>query len=511
MYLKAPRYFGALFYHHMKKNNRSISKSKYLHGLQCPKYLWYEYHRRSDIPKPSPAVQFAFSEGHRVGELARSLFPDGVLVERDWDPQKHSKKSLAACKLRQPLFEAGFVHGLAYALADILVPVADDQWDLIEVKSSTSVKEEHLLDAAFQKYTYEGAGLKIHKVYIMYLNNEYIRQGEVEADKLLIREDITRQAGVLESKIAEGLEVMAEIIAKDNMPEITIGQHCRSPHDCPLQDICWDFLPQKDNVFILYSGGKKSFDLMERGILNLVDIPADTKLNYKQVIQLEAHKSGKPYLDREAIGEFLSKLEYPLHFIDFETLATAVPLYDGTGPYDYVPFQFSLYIVEQPGAEPIHHDWLAEGRADPRPVFLRQLHTLIADKGSIVAYNAGFEKNCLKNAASVYTDHSKWVRSLNNRFVDLLAPFQKFYYYHPDQAGRASLKNVLPALTKESYAGLGIAEGGTASAEYYRATFDGSVSNNERQKIRADLIKYCDLDTRGMIRIIDALRAAISR
>jgi len=494
----------------MSKKTKSISKSKYLHGLQCSKLLWYEYNQRAAIPAPSPAVQLAFSQGHQVGALAQSLFPGGINLSRDWDPQKHSQKSLAASQKRKPLFEAGFVFGRAYALADILVPVAEDQWDLIEVKSSTSVKEEHLLDAAFQKYTYQGAGLKIRRVFIMCLNKEYLRQGELEAGQLFFKEDITRQAEVLESKIEEGLELMSGIVAEKDAPKVTIGQQCRSPHDCPLQDLCWAFLPKKDSVFTLYSGGKKSFDLMERGVLKLVDIPADTKLNYKQVIQLEAHQTGQPYIDHEAIKEFLDQLKYPLHFIDFETIAPAVPLYDGAGPYNYIPFQFSLYIVEKEGAKPVHHSFLAEGQADPRPVFLQQLRTLIADQGSIIAYNAGFEKNCLKNAAAVYTDHSSWVRSLNNRFVDLLVPFQKFYYYHPAQSGRASLKNVLPALTEDSYKSLNIADGGTASAEYFRATYDESVPAEERKKIRQALIKYCDLDTRGMIDIIDALKAAIT-
>ena len=174
-----------------------LSKSKYLHGLQCPKLLWYEYNRKADIPPPEPVLQHAFDEGKKVGELAQKLYPGGVLVKREWDPEKHHEKSMQALGQRKPLFEAGFICKRAYALADILAPVEKDSWDLIEVKSSTSVKEGYYHDAAFQRYAYEGAGVNIRRCYIMYINNEYVRKGEVEPDKLFLKEDITKQSGSL--------------------------------------------------------------------------------------------------------------------------------------------------------------------------------------------------------------------------------------------------------------------------------------------------------------------------
>ncbi|MFH1347778.1 MAG: DUF2779 domain-containing protein [Candidatus Margulisiibacteriota bacterium] len=490
-------------------SNANLSKSKYLRGLQCPKLLWYEYNRKSDIPKPEPAVQFAFDEGKRVGQQSQRLFPDGIVVARDWVPQKQAEKSLAALKKRKPLFEAGFVYSQAYALADILVPVDNDSWDLIEVKSSTSAKEEHYHDVAFQRYVYQGAGVKIRKCYLMYINKEYVRQGEIDPKQLFEQKDITMECAVLESKIAKEVAAMLKVISAKDIPDIPIGQHCKSPRDCPLIDVCWSFLPDQENVFILYSGGRKSFDLLSRGISKITDIPDDFNLNYRQVIQVQAHRSGKPYVDKEAIREFLGRLEYPIYYLDFETVAPAIPLFDQARPYQSIPFQYSLFVITKEGSQPIHHTFLAPDAADPRPSVLAQLKELLGDQGSIVSYSAGFEKSCLKSCANAYPDHLDWVKEVNKRFVDLLEPFQKFNVYHPAQAGRASLKNVLPAMTKSSYQNLKIAEGGAASAEFYRVTYGEDISKKDREEVREALKKYCDIDTIGMVEVIAALKALL--
>ena len=153
------------------KGNIFLSKTKYLEGLKCHKLVWYEYNRKEDLPEIDAATQFIMDQGNIVGELAQTLFPGGIVLSREYDPTKQSAKSMEAAKLRKPLFEAGFINGQAYALVDILNPVDKNAWDLIEVKSSSSVKDTHYGDVAFQKYTYEGAGLKIRKCYLMYINN----------------------------------------------------------------------------------------------------------------------------------------------------------------------------------------------------------------------------------------------------------------------------------------------------------------------------------------------------
>ena len=195
-------------------HNPILSKTKYLYGLKCHKLLWYEYNRKEDLPEIDAATQAIMDQGKAVGDLAHTLYPGGVLLQRDYMPDKQAVKSLEAAKLRKPLFEAGFVFKQAYALADILNPVAKDAWDLIEVKSSSSVKDEHYYDVAFQKYTYEGAGLKIRKCYLMYINNQYVRKGAIGPEELFATEDVTKQADELIPEIETNIADMFETIRK---------------------------------------------------------------------------------------------------------------------------------------------------------------------------------------------------------------------------------------------------------------------------------------------------------
>jgi len=454
-------------------------------------------------------TKFVFDEGKRVGLLAQKLFPDGIRLERIPAAEKHAEQSMAALKNRKPLFEAGFIYGHVYAIADILVPVEDDEWDLYEVKSGTSIGEHHYHDVAFQRYTYEGAGLKIRKCFLVYVDNTFIKQGEIDPKNFFIKTDVTVITGDMMKDISAHVDEMVKVMAQRGAPATQIGPYCSKPHDCPLQDICWEPVSAEGNVFTLYSGGKKCFDLWDKGIENVADIPDGYKLNEKQLIQVHSSRKNEPFIDRPAIKKFLKKLEYPLYFLDFETLASALPIYDRTSPYEAVPFQFSLYRIKSKGAEPERSSYLAPGDVDPRPEVLRRLKEELGKGGSIIAYYAAFELQCLRRSSMVYKDYQKWFSALEGRFVDLLEPFKNFYYYNPKQAGSASLKAVLPAITNRSYSGLEIAEGGTASVEYYRVTFDKSVDRADREAVRAALEKYCDLDTFGMIEIVKALNEIV--
>lgn len=482
-----------------------MSKSKYLEGLQCPKLLWYEYNRKEAFPEIDPSTQFIFDQGKEVGRLAQKMFKGGILLERDPFPERHRDQSEEALKHDKPVFEAGFINQKTYAIADIFVPYKSDSWDLIEVKSSTGIKDEHLYDVAFQKYVYEGAGINLHRCFLMYIDKEFVKDGEIDPEEFFVKEDVTAQAEELRPTIERGIEEMFETIRQKEAPRVDISPHCNTPHDCPLEKICWEFLP-KDNVFMLYRGNKLAYELYEDGILSLRDISDHPDLSPKQLIQVNSHKTGAPYIDKKALKEFLQELSYPLYFLDFETIAPAIPVYEGTHPYENISFQYSLHIIEKEGVEPKHYSYLAPDTSDPRPEILKQLKGLLGSEGSVIAYNAAYEKHILKEAAEEYSEFKGWYAQIEPRVVDLLIPFRSFSYYHPKQEGSASLKSVLPAFTKSNYKGLEIAEGQMASREYFRVTFGQSIPKEEKQRVYQALEKYCNLDTAGMIDILEALQ-----
>ena len=482
-----------------------ISKSKYLAGLQCHKLLWFYYNAKDEIPETDAAKQAIFDQGHEVGALAKKMFPDGIEVGAGvTDLPETIRLTADAMKHRKPLFEAAFSANGCYARVDILNPVKGDAWDIIEVKSSTSVEDVNLADIAFQTRVLNEAGLKIRRCFLCPVNNKFVRHGEIDPQKFFTLEDITPQVAELTRHVEEQVGEMFKTIRQKQAPEIEIGRHCSKPYVCPLHNRCWSFLPEA-NVFTLYNDRSRKYKLLAQGIHHLKDIPADVKLTDNQSIQRSALLAGKPHVDHPALAAFLGQLEYPVSYLDFETFGTAIPLFDGTSPYQQVPFQFSLHVVRSENAKPEHHSFLADGTADPRPEFMRQLRDALPETGSVVTYNASFETARLKEGCELLPEFKPWLRKVTPRIVDLLLPFRGFRYYHPQQHGSASMKAVLPALTGKGYEHLAIQEGGAASREFLRVTH-GQVTAAERRRVRQHLEEYCGLDTLGMVQIVNALK-----
>ena len=370
-----------------------LSKSKYLVGIQCPKLLWTHYNAKHLLPPVDAGTQAIFDQGHQVGELAKKLFPGGIEVEWDLGFKEVLARSHELLTERRPLFEAGFMSDRMYARVDVLVPAGDDEWDIVEVKSGTSVKEVNLHDLAFQRWCYERAGLRIHRCRLMHIDNTYVRQGDVDPEGLFACDDVTEAMAEQSEAVPDRVDGMLAVIEGKECPEPGIGRHCDDPYTCPLKGTCWAHVYEHErNVFSIHRLGKKAWGLYEQGITQSDLIPVTFHLTPRQRIQLDAERTGEPHVDRAAVQRFLGILEYPLHYLDFETFQTAVPLIEGTRPYQQVPFQWSLHIQDSPGATPTHSGWLWDGGGDPRRLMLEGLERDIGPEGSVVAYNASFEK-----------------------------------------------------------------------------------------------------------------------
>jgi hypothetical protein len=481
-----------------------LSKTNFLYGLQCHKYLWTLMHEPHSVPPADAAMQFVFDQGHEVGDLAKKLFPGGIDVPA-CDFMANIKVTKENLHCNKPLFEAGILAGNIFSRVDVLNPVGDGSWDIIEVKSATSVKDVNIADVSYQRFCCESAGLKIRSCKLAYINTRYVRNGDIDPQQLFTIEDITDR--VIEASVGldEQVREILAVMFQQQCPEVGIGTYCTDPYECPLQQTCWSFLPEH-NIFDLYWAGKKRFELYENGIVHMKDIPSDFALNGKQQIQVSCAASGEPHVNKEGIKSFLDSLQYPVYYLDFETFGTAIPLFDGTRPYQQIPFQFSLHVALDNDEGVLHFSYLAEGRQDPRPDLAARLKELIGDSGSIVAYYAPFEKQVLGDLAAALPEYREWVEGAQGRLVDLLKPFSNFHYYHPRQRGSASLKKVLPVLTGISYEGLNINDGKLAGVAFMQATY-GKASDEERQKIREDLQEYCGQDTGGMVEIISKLIA----
>jgi hypothetical protein len=479
-----------------------LSKSQYVRGQQCQKSLWL-YKHRSDLRSPPDYSQEAlFRTGNDVGEIAKQLFPGGI--EIDFDSANFAGMVSRTAQLiasgETTIYEATFSHGEMFAMADI-IHKTEKGWNVYEVKASTSVKPYHLEDMAFQ-WSLLGRFLELNRAHLVHINNQYVRSGPLDVHQLMAIEDVTEEILPKQDSIVEQVTSLTEMIATD-LPDVPIGPHCSKPFDCDFIAHCWADVPEC-SVFNLYRlSANKKFDLFHHGHVHYKDLPEGIALSSIQRLQVETDQSGLPAIDPDGISQFLSRLEYPLSFFDFETFYEAIPRYDNQRPYMQVPFQYSLHVLET-DVELRHFEFLGHPDIDPRKELCEKLLEDIPKEGTIISYNMVFEIARIRELAELYPEYHDDLMALTERFIDLIEPFRNGSYYHPTFNGSFSIKSILPALISNqedlSYRSLSINEGGMATEAFLEL---GRLDEKaEIDKVQADLLAYCKLDTLAMEKIL---------
>ena len=384
---------------------------------------------------------------------------------------------------------------------DILKRNDDGTFDLIEVKSNTSLKKEHLPDCAIQLYVLQNLGIQIRQVCVMYLNREYVRRGELDLSQLFVIQAINDKIKEELENVPKYLNEISLVLSKNEEPFWRIGSICNNPYPCEFKKYCWKEVSNKSIHSISRITDKQRQYLIDIGVNLISDVPDDFKLSIPQKIQVDCEKSQTKLIDENSIKEHLSHLQYPLYFLDFETYGYAVPQYEGTRPYQHLPFQYSLHVKQNPNAELVHYEFLFDKKENPSHALAEHLIQHIGLTGSIVVYYASFEGSRIKEMAAEFSDLSVQLQLIHNRLWDLQIPFAKKWYCAPDFNGSASIKNVLPVLVPElSYSTLEIQKGDIAQLKYSEL-INLPQESAERNKIKNALLEYCGLDTLAMVYI----------
>ena len=375
-----------------------LTKSDYLKYTQCCKYLWLHKYRRDLVSEDAlAAMQRLFDEGYQVEEWAYKLFPGGVSAFDDnfEIAVKNTKKLVAAGT--KVIFQPTISNWDLFCRADIIkLNAKTGEYDIFEVKSSTEVKGVHLIDLAFQKICFEKERIKIGKMFLVHINNKYVRNGEIEPGELLIRENVTNAVEDVIKEVGLGIKDAQKVLEnKDCEPEVRILKQCHHPYDCAFTEYCWKNIPE-DSIYDIAGGlsPKKLEMLLDMGILRMKDIPDGYVTNGSGLRHLRAVQTEEVFIDPKAIRRELEHLEYPLHFLDYETFNPAIPLFDGYKPYQRVVFQYSLHIKKSPKAELNHCQYLSTKIEDPTNDLAESLAEAIGDQGNVIAWNESFEAGC---------------------------------------------------------------------------------------------------------------------
>jgi len=485
-----------------------LTKSDYIKHLQCQKYLWlYKNRKELLLEDVDDDLERAFATGYAIEELAYKLYPGGVDVgEGDFKEVIIKTKSLMEDKTNV-IFQPSVSSDELFCRADIIrYNKTKDAWDIIEVKSATEVKDIYIDDLSFQKICFEEAGFKVANIFLAYVNNQYVKDGNINPHELIAVEDITSLVSEREGDAKLEIKKALEVLKIKEEPEMQVLRQCNNPYSCPFIDYCWkDF--SKHSIYSIAGalGEKKLIGLLDEGIMEIKDIPPEYLTNEKLRKHHHVVKHNVIHLEKDNIKKELENIEYPIYFLDYETYAPAIPIIDGYRPYQRIVFQYSLHVQESPGSELKHYYFLAKDLKDPSEAMSKTLQERIGKTGSIVAWNMGFEKGCNTEMGERVPGYEKFYEDVNERIYDLMHVFKKGYYVHKDFHGSASLKKVLPVVAPElSYGDLGISEGMTASYSWGDMV-SKEMSQKDKDKIYSNLLDYCELDTFAMVRILEEL------
>ncbi len=489
-----------------------LSKSTFIRGLQCEKSLYlYKHHYKLRDPISS-SLQTTFDQGTNIGILAQELFPNGV----DASPENHFKIVESVGKTldyinngESIIYEATFLYNDIISALDILVK-ENDGWKAYEVKSSTKVTDTYIKDATIQYYTIINSGIDIKDISIVHINNQYVKKGEIDINELFTIESVYDKVLEFLPRIPNEVKRLKNIIESPDTPQVDIGSHCSDPYDCDFKGTCWKHIPEYSVFDISNLNKKKKFDFYNQGIITLDQIDLDnTTLNSNQKLQVQSEIQGSVLIDKDQIRSFIGDLNYPLYFLDFETIRSPIPLFENSRPFQQIVFQYSVHIKKTPSSEIDHEEYLSNPDVDPRIGFVKKIIEDCGTEGDILVYNIGFERSKLVDLIEVFPQYSEKLENIINRLKDLMIPFKKKWYYKSEMKGSFSIKSVLPALTDNlSYDYLEIKEGGTASDTFLQMinkTFEGDEEIKRKQ-----LLEYCKLDTEAMVEILKKLELVIN-
>lgn len=487
---------------------RLLSKSRMLAYRQCHRRLWLEVHR-PDLREDSAESEARFSVGHKLNEIARQIYDpkrQGRFIDvNELGAGRAIELSKNLLSERTVLFEAGFSAGGVLAFTDIMTPVvgrSGPSWKIIEVKSSTSVKDYHRDDAAVQAFVMRSAGMDYASISLAYIDKTFVYDPKEGYEGLLAQENLTKEADARFGEVAEWVKEAQSIVGRAIEPPVRTGPHCTKPYECGFYDYCSKNEPRAAypaSVLPRVQSKKLKTLIADNPLLDLSEIADDLLNDLQRRVKLHTI-SNTVFFDQRGAARALAKHAPPAYFMDFETAQIAIPIFDGMRPYQQVPFQFSVHCVSRK-MELSHADFVDLSGRDPSEEFAKNLVEVVGTNGPVFVYNAAFEKGRIQELARKIPRLKKRLLALNDRIVDLL-PIARTFYYHPAQKGSWSIKDVLPTIAPDlSYDELdGVQHGGDAMSAYEEAILPQTM-DDRRLEIERQLQAYCRLDTYAMVRM----------
>jgi len=479
----------------------TLSKSKLMSARQCLKRLYLEVHR-PELVVHSSRTQAAFNIGNAVGDIAHRIYgnENAAVIPYEGGMSHAIRKTarLVGEGPQYPIFEATFQHGGVLVRVDALLPDGD-AWRMVEVKASTSVKDEHVFDCAAQRWVFEGLGHSLTGIALAHVDNTFVYEGDGDFDGLLIESEMTESTDNILAVVPEWIAMAREAVSGDE-PAIGVGAQCFKPYECPFVGHCW---PQGTEYPVQGLGGDRAKlgELIAEGIEDIRDVPVNLLSEKQQWIQ-KVTRSGKAEILPGA-PTFVESLAYPRYYLDFETIMPPIPIWAGTRPYETLPIQWSCHFEPESGMLE-HADFLDISGYPPMRMLAESLIRVLGKQGPVLMYTS-YEKTVINALIGRFPELEAPLQAIVKRLVDLHPPTQQFYY-HPAMAGSWSLKAVLPTIAPDmQYSELDGIQEGTAASEGYLEAILPETSEQRKVELEQQLLRYCKFDTEAMVRLVQFL------
>ncbi len=481
----------------------NLSKSRYCRGVQCKKMLWLEKNKPDEMEEVNN--ESVFNTGNMIHEVARYLFGSHINIEYTDNLSEMIKDTYSTIESYRDVVitEASFNYESNFCSVDILIK-KNDKYEMYEVKSSTELKDIYIDDSSYQYYVLTSLGFNATKVNLIHLNSDYVRHGKLELDKLFTFEDITNEVKSKQDEVKKNIGEINRYMEYENEQTDNIDMKCFKPYPCLFFKYCTRNLPDKNVFNIASMQNRKKIELYKEGIYSYSDLLKENiNDKHKQQIEFELYNKDD-YIEKNKIEEFLNTLTYPLYFLDFETYQMPIPMYDDVSPYMQIPFQYSLHYMESENGKLYHKEYLSESGIDPRRKLAESLVKDIPMNVCVLAYNMAFEKSVIKRLASIYSDLYDHLMNIHDNMKDLMIPFKNRWYYSKNMYGSYSIKYVLPALfpnDKElDYHNLDLIHNGSEAMDSFREL--ENMDSEKQEYTRERLLRYCELDTYAMVKIL---------
>lgn len=500
----------------------TLSKSDYMLYLKHPAWLWLKKFQKHTLPEYDENTRALFAAGHEFEEYAEQLFPHGMKLGFDSYAEYLTLPLRTLEAIRDgadTIFQGRFEAEGITCIVDVIKRNGEpDTFDLIEIKASTKVKPYYLYDLAFQVLTLEKSGINVGKIFVVFVNNDYVRDGDIDPDGITSQEDVTDEVRELLTITEEQIKEAFSILEPGECPDLSpryvnrLGI-ARTRWFQEWLDIYKHLHPNLDPYciyYLSYPNAEQIGQLEDEGITQIADVPEELALRDKQRFQIRCTCNETRIVKKDKIKDFIDSLEYPLYFFDYETHSSLIPAFDGCKPYKDYPFQYSLHILEEPGGEIRHEEYLHAESSNPMQKLLEKLKRDIGDSGTVLTWNMRYEKSCNQRMAECYPEYKAFLEDLNDRIDDLMKPFSEMWFVDKDYFGSASVKYVLPVLVPElNHSDLEVSDGLHARRLWTDTVLNGE-NGYDRDRILKDLSDYCTLDTYAMVKILEVLEVTIS-